>query len=448
MSGSESGLKNFRVKKINGIYNEEDLLMSVYFGLKKKSYETNIDRIGCGGEGSIFTLVNNDKQVAKLYKEQYRTKQREEKLRMMVQYDLTEEQLQQVVWPQDVLYDNNQFVGYIMPILVNTSSLTEVYSSNSFDLRHRVLIAYHLCVAVKTVHEMGQVCGDLNPLNICVNLDDNEKENMFKVTLIDTDSYHITSGDKTYRCEVGLGDFIAPELQKKLRNGGNLIRIDLPTYTRETDLFAVAVHIFYLLMNGCHPFASAKETNRMQSSIAQFVGTNANGSVAAPQLIDNIGYGYFPFYEKREGVSTPIYAPDFDTLPEHIRDLFVKTFIDGYFEPTERASLDDWISALSDTISSIVRCEVNERHYYFSHNQVCPMCVIDNNIREYYKQDLVEAEAQKESSNVEEEEESGFEYLKEKLLDIIDSITDMVNPSVLVILIVAIILVIIIMIVK
>ncbi|MCR5625005.1 MAG: hypothetical protein K6G11_07165 [Lachnospiraceae bacterium] len=359
--------------------------MSVYFGIKKKSYETHEDRIGNGGEGSIYTLVNNKEQVAKLYKEQYRTKNREEKLLTMIQYNLSDEQLKQVVWPQDILYDNNQFVGYIMPILKNTSSLIEVYSSSLFDLRHRILVAYNLCIAINTVHNMGQVCGDLNPLNICVNLDENDKDNLFKVTLIDTDSFHITASNRTYRCEVGLGDYLAPELQRKLKNGDNLKTIELPTYTKETDLFAVAVHIFYLLMNGCHPYACAKENNRMVSNIDQFVGTNVNQSVVAPQPIDNIGDGFFPFVEKREGITIPIYAPEFESLPLNIRKLFIRTFIEGYSEPKKRVSIDEWITALYGIVNSISRCNYNSRHYYFSHNNQCPLCEIDKNINSFFE---------------------------------------------------------------
>lgn len=42
-----------------------------------------------------------------------------------------------------------------------------------------------------------------------------------------------------------------------MQEGINLQNAALPTYTENTDNFALAIHIFALLMNGCHPFACA-----------------------------------------------------------------------------------------------------------------------------------------------------------------------------------------------
>ena len=300
----------------------------------------------------------------------------------MIRYKLTPDQLKQVTWPQDVLYDENGFAGYVMPKLDKTDSLVSIYSNgfdNKYDIRYRVLAAINLCVALKTVHELGQVCGDLNPQNICINLDTTDSANGFHVTLVDTDSYHFTADGVTYRCEVGLGDYIAPELQNKMAQGYDLKNVPLPSYTRETDLFALAVHIFALLMNGCHPFACAKEKKITKSNIAQIQETTCRDSVVAPQPIENMKNGFFPFYQKRDGITTPIYAPAFEYLPEHIQQLFIRTFVDGYKDPSKRASEDEWIAALKST--NFTQRECGEKtHYSFQHNRVCPICDTQNKI--------------------------------------------------------------------
>lgn len=356
----------------------------LYQGLSGRNYDVDDHAMAKGGEGSIHIIQGRGHQVAKVFKPEKRNAQREEKLRNMVQERLTDEQLQQIAWPQDVIYDQNGFAGYVMPKLASTSSLTEIYSTGKYDLRFRLMAAINLCAAVDTVHEMGQVCGDLNPQNICVNLDTNDRQNGFKITLVDTDSYHFTANGKTYRCEVGLGDYIAPELQKKLTNGLDLKSVPLPSYTKETDLFALAVHIFYLLMNGCHPFACAKEVNIHDHTLEQMTSEGGKESVVAPQPIENIKKGVFPFHGNWPGITTPVYAPDFTSLPPEIQNLFICTFVDGDRDPSKRVSALKWQSVLQSSISSIFSCGKVSSHYYFNHMTECPLCKVDQKIEELF----------------------------------------------------------------
>ena len=360
-----------------------------YQGLSGAVYFVEEKKIAGGGEGSIHKIQSNYKQVAKIFKANNRNPEREEKLRLMVSYKLTDEQYQTLTWPQDVIYDKNGFVGYIMPKLNALDSITSIYNNgdNQYDLRYRVIAAINLCIAVQTVHEMGQVCGDLNPQNICVNLDSTGSEG-FHITLVDTDSYHISAKGKTYRCEVGLADYIAPELQKKFGGGRTLKSIPLPTYTKETDLFALAVHIFTLLMNGCHPFACAQDINgSYQHTMGQMNKSFDKPSVVTPQPIDNIKNGFFPFYHKKDGITYPLYSPAFESLPYEIYTLFVRTFTEGYHEPEKRADTQEWIDALIHCMgtgtSNIVSCTKNKSHYFFRHNTCCPLCAMEERMMRY-----------------------------------------------------------------
>ncbi len=351
-----------------------------YQGLFGETYLVG-EKIAGGGEGAIHKIQGDDFHVAKIFKPERRDQQREMKLCRMVQTRLTEDQLEEVTWPQDVIYSKEGFVGYIMPKLMNTESLTSIYSAGTnskYDLRWRILAAINLCHAIQTIHNMGQVCGDLNPQNICVNLDMNDKENAFHITLVDTDSYHFTAEGKTYRCEVGLADYIAPEVQKKMIGGMSLRSIPLPTYTKETDLFALAVHIFALLMNGCHPFACAKDVNgALENTMKQMESSDIRDSVAAPQPIENIRDGFFPFYEKRPGITHPVYAPSFDALPAELQNLFVRTFVDGYADPSKRVDTGEWIDVLMKYNASVVCCSKKPSHYYYGHRVKCPLCEVD-----------------------------------------------------------------------
>ena len=348
----------------------------IYQGRSGKTYVINEPALASGGEGSVYEVQNSDNLVLKIFKEEKRNSLREEKLLKMVQYQLDTEQLKQITWPQDVVYNEMGFIGYVMPRLLENRNLNVVYStqSNRLDLRHRMLIAYNLCAAVDTIHSLGQVCGDLNPQNICVNLN-LESETALQVTLVDTDSYHITDGDKVYRCEVGLANYLAPEIQKKMANGQDLRRAALPTYTKDTDLFALAVHIFALLMNGCHPFACAKQTNNGYENTMEAMDDTEQESVVLPQPIENIRDGFFPFRQQRKGVTYPLYAPDFESLPIDIQTLFVRAFIDGYCDPTKRPSTEEWLEVLKKCQSPLRYEKCAQNHYYFNEKNVhCPYC--------------------------------------------------------------------------
>ncbi len=357
-----------------------------YRGLRGEIYNVDMQKLAGGGEGSIHNVIGNDLLVAKIFRPDKRTQDREEKLCYMVQNPMTKEQLSYITWPLDVLYDMNGFAGYIMQKVNNMQSLTALYSEEKYDLRYRLLAAYNVCVAIDAIHEAGQICGDLNPQNILINLDSSDEINAFHVTLVDVDSYHVVTPTKTYRCEVGLPDYLAPEIQNKMVNGVTLRNASLPTYTQETDLFALAVHIFCLLMNGCHPFACAKRVNgNLYDTMGQMKENSNRNSVVAPQPIENIKTGYFPFFHQKENITVPVYAPFFDDLPEDIRLLFIKTFVDGYEKPDQRATTDEWIQVLKSYVLqtrsdySLLSC--GKGHYYFNVGRDCPFCNIDQKIR-------------------------------------------------------------------
>lgn len=374
-----------------------------YQGITGRLYSAEDYRIARGGEGNIYPIKDQDALVVKIFKPEKRTIEREEKLKAMVKTKLSDSALEQVVWPLDVVYEQGVFAGYVMPKLNNTDSLTTIYSSGTvgkYDLRHRLLTAINLCYAIQTIHDMGQVCGDLNPQNICVNLDEKDRSKNFHVTLVDADSYHYIAEGKNYRCEVGLSEYLAPEVQEKLSGGLSLRDIPLPTYTKETDLFALAVHIFTLLMNGCHPFACAKEVRNLQendqnrqadasfiSTIRQMNPYFLKNSVVAPQPNENMKDGFFPFYQRKSGITIPIYAPTFDSLPHHLQRLFIRTFVDGYKDPQKRVDSGEWIVALKRTIEEklLVRCQDNTQHYYFAGQTGCSLCNVEQRIREMNK---------------------------------------------------------------
>ena len=346
-----------------------------YVGINGINYTLIEPAIGKGGEGSVYKIEAVPDCVAKIYVDKERTETKHRKILTMINKPLSKHAMDQIAWPIDALYENGLFVGFIMPIVSNTEKLNVIYSGKyNCTLFESITIAKNLCAAVNSIHEAGQICGDLNPNNICID------PNTARVTLVDTDSYHITDNDgrRTYRCNVGLGEYLAKELQDKLHNNTdkNLKTLPLPTFTIETDLFALAVHIFALLMNGCHPFACA--TNGSNQSVSPLSQTQ--NSVALPQPIDNIRDGFFPFYTRKSGITTPTYAPEFGTLPTNIQTLFIKAFVDGNSNPKLRPTAEQWYNELSQFQQNLQTCTKQPTHMYSSHLTYCPWCALEQNM--------------------------------------------------------------------
>ena len=327
--------------------------MAEYKGLSGKSYRTQNSPFAGGGEGDVYDVVGALGYVAKVYKPDKRTTERERKLSVMVSNKPSV--MGQYAWPLDVLYENGQFIGYIMPKINGKEKLRNIYV---YDKRKGkpwplfIAIAKNLSAAVHNVHEIHQVVGDLNPENILVNPNDG------MVTLVDTDSYHISDSSRTYRCGVGMPEFVAPELQ-----GIHFPSAPLPTFTPESDRFALAVLIFALLMNGAHPFSCKV----------------ISGSSSKFQPIDNMQNGKCAFFpdSRTSNMDIPRYAPDLSSLPDNIQKLFRRAFVAGHGTPSLRPSAEEWYNALEQLEDNLKTCLKDTQHIYYYGAKECPWCKVN-----------------------------------------------------------------------
>lgn len=327
--------------------------MAEYKGLSGKSYRTQNSPFAGGGEGDVYDVVGAPGYVAKVYKPDKRTTERERKLSVMVSNKPSV--MEQYAWPLDVLYENGQFIGYIMPKINGKEKLRNIYvydKQKGKPWSLFIAIAKNLSAAVHNVHDIHQVVGDLNPENILVNPNDG------MVTLVDTDSYHISDSSRTYRCGVGMPEFVAPELQ-----GIHFPSAPLPTFTPESDRFALAVLIFALLMNGAHPFSCKV----------------ISGSSSKFQPIDNMQNGKCAFFpdSRSSNMDIPRYAPDLSSLPDNIQKLFRRAFVAGHSTPSLRPSAEEWYNALEQLEDNLKTCLKDTQHIYYYGAKECPWCKVN-----------------------------------------------------------------------
>lgn len=304
-----------------------------------------------GGEAEIWTICREPHLVAKLYHAP--TKTHEAKVMAMLANPPQQPSTHPAAaWPLQLLYQEQRFAGYLMPRVHESRPIFQFYNpvsrarmSESYPWRyflHRA--ARNLAAAVDLVHKRGYVIGDLNESNVLVN-------QSALVTLVDVDSFQVPGGNGLYRSMVGKAEFTPPELHG----------VDFKTTDRTVahDHFGLAVLIFYLLMEGYHPFA----------------GVHRGGVSVGRVDLHGIRHGLFPYTRGCE-VTPPPHAPNFMWLDPNLRRCFLRAFVTGHTTPDERPSAAEWQETLESAEVALITCRAEPTHIYSSLSvRRCPYCV-------------------------------------------------------------------------
>lgn len=315
--------------------------------------------LGGGGEGRIYTVLQDSSLVAKIYHaNKLITETQESKLAAMLANPPDDPMASKghtsIAWPVDLLWtvgEKQQIVGFLMLLVKEINPIINYY--NPKERRHQCpLFSYlylhrtarNLATAVHALHEYGYVIGDVNESNILVT-------DTALVTLVDTDSFQVPDpvNNLVYRCPVGKPGFTPPELQGK--------SFALLDRTPESDCFGLAVLIFQLLMEGTHPFDG------------EFTGVGES-----PFLEERIQAGHFPYGKKHVPYIPRRIAPAFEILHPTLRLLFYLCFEVGYDDPQARPNAQTWAIALEEAENALVTCSVNDQHLYGNHLSSCPWC--------------------------------------------------------------------------
>ncbi len=341
-------------------------------GLIEEKYTLENKPFSGGGEGDIFNIIGLNDKCAKIYHIKSRLPETEAKLKIMVNNLPDSRVLSQIAWPIDILYSMaGEFLGFVMPKINVTDELIAVYEYpptkyQRLTFEQKLIVAQNICAVIDAVHEAGFVFGDFNPNNIGVDM------NTGHVAFWDTDSYHIRDkvNNITYRCKVCLDGYVAPELISKCKvinpqTGKKYNYEDAPldTFTKETDNFALAIHIFKLFMNGYSPFAGIVANQVLDSTIAPGVGNEA---------IERDQYCYKP-----GNIHLSKAVPDKTVFPKEIISLFDRAFIDGRINPTIRPTAKEWYHEIEKFSTKLKQCKLNPVHQYMRGLTNCPWCEID-----------------------------------------------------------------------
>ena len=342
------------------------------YGLYNNSYQLENKPFSSGGEGDIYGIVGMRDRVVKVYHANCVTSELEQKLVMMTKRPPSSKVLTQVAWPIDVVYDQNRrFCGFVMPRLSINAELSEIYvypPKTNITNQQKLIIGQNICAVISEVHKAGYIFGDFNPRNIGVDT------NTGTVAFLDTDSYHIVldkANNKAFRCNVCAPGYAAPELLERCAQHVSKHPEDskrayaatpLDTFTVETDNFALAIHMFKLLMNGFTPFGGIKETESAS------VGSPGVGDAA----VRRDSYCFKPGNKPQAPAVPPL-----EILPQEIADLFTRAFLYGKIDPKQRPSALEWYKALLNYEKALKVCSKDRKHMYLNTLHTCPWCEAD-----------------------------------------------------------------------
>jgi len=305
-----------------------------------------------GGEGLIYRVEKSEYKnvVAKIYKDSTKANKMQRKIEYLIKNspllkETPNEIKQSLVWPVDTVYENNQFVGYLMPMVENAIDLTNfVLPDLSINIRNdtkwkrfdrnidnayltRLQIGYQILKSLKFLHDTTKyVLVDLKPDNIKIN------QQGF-ISVLDLDSIQISENNKVIFYSSAFTDQFAPA-EKYLKEIEITNTQILPTW----DYFSYSI-ILYQLLFGLNPFN----------------GTVLESWGSYDEIVDLIKNGYFPNGK---------HASKFKEFPEHhphknffrisksLQELFLKSFDDGCLIPEKRPSFNDWLFAISQEINS------------------------------------------------------------------------------------------------
>jgi hypothetical protein len=308
-----------------------------------------------GGEGEVFATnmpgAGNDKYCVKIFYPQYRTKEKESKILFMSKNQPTSLSgpRHQLCWPVEAIYQQGNFVGFIMPkARAGSKTLVELtnykLSKNlpqkwhqQFDrtqntgIENRIKICQNIALAIHSIHQSGNYSiVDLKPPNILVD------ETGF-VSVLDTDSFQISrAGKKIHTARVSTKGYEPPE-GKWLFPTKHIV----PT---NWDIFSMSV-IFYEVFTGINPYTFTNFTPPYNKN------HTIEDNILCNLYVHGAGRQFFP-----PGAKLPPPHEYLLKLPAPIQNLFSKSFepVQQNINP-DRPTAETWgITLFSVADSSIV----------------------------------------------------------------------------------------------
>ena len=324
-------------------------------------------QLGDGAQGEIYAVASQPQVVFKKYKATALARDTTLESRLTVMAAHPPNRWREptsghvtLTWPTDIVTENGRFAGFLMPA-VDVDTTVDLHRVTNptdrqrasgrtgwvrdFTWRYLLRTAANLAQATDVLHQADVVVGDFNESNVRVTHE-------ARVTLLDCDSMQITRS--CYRTAVLLRG-----RPRRVHPARAAEQADWKTTYRHpsSDLFALAVHVYQLLLEGEHPFRG--------------VWTGTGEKPHEPQLAR---LGVWAHQDDGPLSPRPAAIPIAPLLPPNIVASFRRAFEDGATNPTSRPTALEWHQALTALEATITTCTVNPAHCYPDTCPSCPWC--------------------------------------------------------------------------
>ena len=264
--------------------------------------ELDKDNVMFGGEGKIYRTYEN--LLVKIYSKDERRYETIKKIQLLIDMDLRNKF---IVWPKDIVYNNNEFVGYLMEEILDAKGLDmyRIYSFQNIPYKERFKVCIDLLKMIEYLHSRNILVGDLKFDNI---LYTNKSKELY---IIDSGSFQL----EDYSC----GVFNAAYTHDNLK-GINLREV---LRTLEEEYFPINKILFEILM-GKGPFYDFKS-----GEVGAEVARNFHYPMEVSKAINN--------------QQDPLYF--WTNSDERLRYAFYDYFAKGII-----TEVDQWINLLEDIL--------------------------------------------------------------------------------------------------
>lgn len=285
--------------------------------------------LGAGGQGEVYEVENGGRHYAlKWYYKHTATTSQKGILENLIVKGSPDDSF---LWPEDMIYKSaGEPFGYIMTLRPSgyrsIVDLMKCKAEPSFYALCKA--AFNLTKGYQKLHAMGYSYRDISFGNLFF------EPNTGNVLICDNDNVSVNGKDDS--SVYGTPRFMAPE-----------IVLGKAKPSRNTDLFSLAVLLFYMFMMN-HPLEGKLEADIKCMDIHamnRLYGTNPVFIFDPDNKTNRPVRGYQD--------NALIY---WDLYPENLKVLFVQAFTVGIEFPNRRVTENKWLETFANLMSGIVIC--------------------------------------------------------------------------------------------
>lgn len=284
--------------------------------------------LGSGGQGEVYSVASGNRSYAlKWYYKNTATENQKEILDNLIQNGQPDSSF---LWPQDMIFKKyGESFGYIMPLRPkNYKSIVDMMKRRAEPSFYCLCkAAYNLTKGYNLLHAKGYSYRDISFGNVFFDPDTGD------VLICDNDNVSYNGAKSGI---YGTPRFMAPEIVKKEAKP-----------SRNTDLFSLAVLLFYMFMLN-HPLEGKREAQIKCMDIHAM----------------NKLYGTEPLFifdpDNKDNRPLAGYQDNaivfWDLYPHQLKELFISSFTIGLTQPNRRVTEAKWMETFANLMSGIIIC--------------------------------------------------------------------------------------------